>query len=41
MFGGFQQNRAAAYAKVGVDYPGASNAVRQGVEREQRRARCA
>ena len=40
MFGGFG-NRAAAYAKVGVDYPSASNSVRQGIARERRRSGCA
>ncbi len=38
---GAKEQACATYAKVGVDYPAASNAVRQGVEREQRRARCA
>ncbi|PZR78346.1 MAG: tol-pal system protein YbgF [Stutzerimonas stutzeri] len=38
---GARDQACATYAKVGVDYPAASNAVRQGVEREQRRARCA
>lgn len=38
---GARDQACATFAKVGVDYPSASNAVRQGVEREQRRARCA
>lgn len=38
---GARDQACATYAKVGVDYPAASNTVRQGVEREQRRARCA
>lgn len=38
---GARDQACATYAKVSVDYPSASNAVRQGVEREQRRARCA
>ncbi|RDJ20013.1 tol-pal system protein YbgF, partial [Bosea caraganae] len=38
---GARDQACATFAKVSVDYPAASNAVRQGVEREQRRARCA
>lgn len=38
---GARDQACATFAKVGVDYPAASNTVRQGVEREQRRARCA
>jgi len=38
---GARDQACATFAKVGIDYPAASNAVRQGVEREQRRARCA
>ncbi|WP_236846466.1 tol-pal system protein YbgF [Bosea sp. Tri-49] len=38
---GARDQACATFAKVGVDYPAASNSVRQGVEREQRRARCA
>lgn len=38
---GARDQACATFAKVGVDYPAASTAVRQGVEREQRRARCA
>lgn len=38
---GARDQACATFAKVSVDYPSASNAVRQGVEREQRRARCA
>lgn len=38
---GARDQACATYAKVGVDYPSASTAVRQGVERERRRARCA
>ena len=38
---GARDQACATYAKVGIDYPGASNAVRKGVEREQKRARCA
>jgi tol-pal system protein YbgF len=37
---GAKDQACATYAKVGVDYPEASSNVRQGVEREQRRARC-
>lgn len=37
---GAKDQACATYAKVGVDYPDASPTVRQGVEREQRRARC-
>jgi tol-pal system protein YbgF len=38
---GARDQACATFAKVGVDYPAASSTVRQGVEREQRRARCA
>ncbi|AOO83758.1 tol-pal system protein YbgF [Bosea vaviloviae] len=38
---GARDQACATYAKVGVDYPAASNAVRQGVERERRRSGCA
>lgn len=38
---GARDQACATYAKVGVDFPSASNAVRKGVEREQKRARCA
>lgn len=38
---GARDQACATFAKVSVDYPSASNSVRQGVEREQRRARCA
>jgi tol-pal system protein YbgF len=38
---GARDQACATYAKVGVDYPGASNAVRQGVARERRRSGCA
>ncbi len=38
---GARDQACATYAKVGVDFPAASNAVRKGVEREQKRARCA
>ncbi len=38
---GARDQACATYAKVGVDYPTASNAVRQGVERERRRSGCA
>lgn len=38
---GARDQACATFAKVSVDYPAASTAVRQGVEREQRRARCA
>lgn len=37
---GAKDQACATYAKVGVDYPDASPTIRQGVEREQRRARC-
>ncbi len=38
---GARDQACATFAKVGVDYPKASNAVRKGIEREQKRARCA
>ncbi|MFJ5370238.1 tol-pal system protein YbgF [Bosea sp. CER48] len=38
---GAKDQACATYAKVGVDYPSASNAVRQGVARERRRSGCA
>jgi tol-pal system protein YbgF len=38
---GARDQACATYAKVGVDYPTASNAVRQGVVRERRRSGCA
>ncbi|CAH1671541.1 Cell division coordinator CpoB [Hyphomicrobiales bacterium] len=38
---GAKDQACATYAKVGVDYPAASNAVRQGVARERRRSGCA
>jgi tol-pal system protein YbgF len=38
---GAKEQACATYAKVGVDYPGASNTVRQGVARERRRSGCA
>lgn len=38
---GARDQACATYAKVGVDYPTASNAVRQGVERERRKSGCA
>ncbi len=38
---GARDQACATYAKVGVDYPEASNAVRQGVQRERRRSGCA
>lgn len=38
---GARDQACATYAKVGVDYPDASNAVRQGVQRERRRSGCA
>ncbi|WNJ91916.1 tol-pal system protein YbgF [Bosea sp. 685] len=38
---GARDQACATYAKVGVDYPAASSAVRQGVERERRRSGCA
>ena len=38
---GAKDQACATYAKVGVDYPSASNAVRQSVERERRRSGCA
>jgi tol-pal system protein YbgF len=37
---GARDQACATYAKVGVDYPEVSTALRQSVEREQRRARC-
>lgn len=38
---GAKDQACATYAKVNVDYPAASNAVRQGVQRERRRSGCA
>lgn len=38
---GAKEQACATYAKVSVDYPSASNAVRQGVQRERRRSGCA
>lgn len=38
---GAKEQACATYAKVGVDYPSASDAVRQGVARERRRSGCA
>ena len=38
---GAKDQACATYAKVGVDYPAASNAVRQSVQRERRRSGCA
>lgn len=38
---GAREQACATLAKVTVDYPSASPSVRQGVQREQRRARCA
>ena len=38
---GAKDQACATYAKVGVDYPSASNAVRQGIARERRRSGCA
>jgi tol-pal system protein YbgF len=38
---GARDQACATYAKLGVEYPSASNAVRQGVERERRRSGCA
>lgn len=38
---GAKEQACATYAKVGVDYPSASNAVRQGIARERRRSGCA
>ena len=38
---GAREQACATYAKLGVDYPQASNAVRQGVVRERRRSGCA
>jgi tol-pal system protein YbgF len=38
---GARDQACATYAKVGVDYPAASSAVRQGIERERRRSGCA
>lgn len=38
---GAKEQACATYAKVGIDYPQASGAVRQAVERERRRSGCA
>lgn len=38
---GAKEQACATYAKVGVDYPSASNTVRQGIARERRRSGCA
>lgn len=38
---GAREQACATYAKLGIDYPQASNAVRQGVARERRRSGCA
>lgn len=38
---GAKEQACATYAKVGIDYPSASDAVRQGVARERRRSGCA
>ncbi|MCO5091523.1 tol-pal system protein YbgF [Bosea sp. (in: a-proteobacteria)] len=38
---GAKEQACATYAKLGVDYPAASNAVRQGMARERRRSGCA
>jgi tol-pal system protein YbgF len=38
---GAREQACATYAKLGVDYPSASNAVRQGMVRERRRSGCA
>ncbi len=38
---GAKEQACATYAKVGVDYPSASDAVRQGIARERRRSGCA
>ena len=38
---GAKEQACATYAKVGVDYPSASNFVRQGIARERRRSGCA
>jgi tol-pal system protein YbgF len=38
---GAKDQACATFAELGRKYPAASNSVRQGVEREQRRARCA
>lgn len=38
---GAKEQACATYAKVGVDYPSASDSVRQGVARERRRSGCA
>lgn len=38
---GAKEQACATYAKVGVDYPAASDSVRQGVARERRRSGCA
>ena len=38
---GAKEQACATYAKLGVDYPTASNSVRQGIARERRRSGCA
>ncbi|WP_377840478.1 tol-pal system protein YbgF [Bosea sp. UC22_33] len=38
---GAKEQACATYAKVGIDYPTASNSVRQGIARERRRSGCA
>jgi tol-pal system protein YbgF len=38
---GAREQACATYAKLGIDYPSASNAVRQGMARERRRSGCA
>lgn len=38
---GAKEQACATYAKVGIDYPSASNSVRQGIARERRRSGCA
>ena len=38
---GAKEQACATYAKVGIDYPSASNTVRQGIARERRRSGCA
>jgi TolA-binding protein len=38
---GAKEQACATYAKVGIDYPQASSAVRNAVSRERRRSGCA
>ena len=37
---GEKEQACAAFGRIGVKYPRASASIKQGVEREQKRARC-